>query len=322
MLFRTIKFFIISFIFIASVCVAENSVIFNVAGGDKEDIFMNMINKNISDTGFVLSDPHERVNDVYSDKYSSDDDWKVSLDNLGFFTVVNDTAIRPLLLKEPSLGAFSLFNLHIYKKIDEDNTYIGHILPTVMLDISGVTDKSVRADFIKMFKPLDALVNIDIGGKVEYLTFDSLPSKKLMEFELKFNRPDDIYDFIDKFQDDFEDKLEDNKFIIAGYKNFSETYADMKLDFSKYDVYFVYSLCQFEFSYRVFNFGNPQAGVFAPCSMYMYIEKDSNVLKIGMPYLQNWITTTGITQKNQIDAIHKLDKDIIKIMADLGAKLQ
>jgi uncharacterized protein (DUF302 family) len=94
----------------------------------------------------------------------------------------------------------------------------------------------------------------------------------------------------------------------------------MELEFDTYDAYFVYSLCHFEFSAGIFNQGRPDAGVFAPCSMYMYVAKDSNKLVIGMPKLENWISVMKITDKKQVDSIHALDKEIVGIMKELGAK--
>ena len=94
----------------------------------------------------------------------------------------------------------------------------------------------------------------------------------------------------------------------------------MEADFDAYDAYFVYSLCHFTFSYEVFNKGRPDAGVFAPCSMYMYIKKDSNTLVVGMPKLENWISVLNIKDPVKIKDIHALDKEVISIMKELGAK--
>lgn len=328
MFIKKIKTAIVAFLMAGSVVVAQDAIYFNAASGDKEHAYMDMVDNKIESIGFVLSDPHEKINDAYKTKYGTegsdgyDPKFKTTLDNLGFFSIANDKALRPLLLKEPRLGGFSPFNLHIYKYKGEDITRVGHVNPEVMLDIVGVEDKSVRTDFIKMFEPLDAMVDKEIGGKRESVTFDKLPDTRLMEFELTFDRPDDILDFIEEFQESFEEAFEENKYIIAGYKNFSEAYEDMEADFSRYDAYFVYSLCHFRFSYGIFNHGNAQAGAFAPCSMYMYIEKNSNVLKIGMPYLENWIAAAAIKDKKQIDSIRALDKDIIRIMESLGAELK
>ena len=323
-----LKSAITGLLLLSSVAMAQDGIYFNVASGDKEEAYNDMVNDKIESIGFLLSNPHERINEAFKIKYGTkgksdyDSDYKQTLDNLGFFSVVNEAALRPLLLKEPRLGAFSLFNLYLYKYSDEDLTRVGHVNPEVMLDIVGVKDKGVRTDFIKMFVSLDKMVDTEIGGKKEVVTFDKLPKKSLIEYELKFERPDDILDFIEDFQEAFEGAFEENDYIIAGHKSFSEAYADMGADFSKYDAYFIYSICKFDVSYRVFNHGNAQAGAFAPCSMYMYIEKDSNILKIGMSSVENWISVAGVKDPAQVKSIHALDKQIIKIMVGLGAELK
>ena len=319
---KTIKTAIAALLFTSSVAVAQDGIYFNAAKGDKEHAYMTMVNEKLEDTGFVLSDPHERINDAYAEKYSKEPGYNKTLDNLGFFSIGNDVALNELLTKEPRLGGFSPFNLHIYKYANEDVTRVGHVNPEVMLDIVGATDKDVRAKFIASFEPLDALVDAEIGGEKEVLTFDKLPAKTLMEFELEFERPAELYEFVDSFQEEFEEAFEEKKYIIAGYKNYKETYDDLEMDFDRFDKYWVYSLCHFYFSYGVFNHGSAQAGAFAPCSMYMYIEKDSNVLHIGMPYLENWIAAAGVKDQKQIDSIRTLDKEIIEIMDGLGAKLK
>jgi len=310
---------------------ATDGVKFYVAKGDKEKAYDKMINEDIEDIGFVLSDPHERINDAYTSKYGTkevdgkpnpgyDPEYKKTLDNLGFFSIANDDVLRTLLMKSPELGGFSPFNLHIYKMTGEDKTYVGHVMPETMLDIVGVQDKEVRTAFAASFGPLDALVEEEIGGSVEYVKYDSLPAEPMMKFDVEFERPDELSDFIDEFQESFEEAFEENHYIIAGYKNFRETYDDMEADFEKYDAYWVYSLCHFQFSYGIFNKGRPDAGAFAPCSMYMYIEKGSNVLHIGMPKLETWKAVMGIKDPVKVKSIMDLDKEIIGIMEELGAE--
>ncbi len=329
---KTIKNVALSLLLASSAVLAQDGIYFNAAEGDKEHAYNTMVNEKIEDIGFILSDPHERINDAYATKYSSEPGYNKTLDNLGFFSIANDEAIRPLLIKEPRLGGFSPFNLHVYKYANEDVTRVGHVNPEVMLDIVGVQDKEVRSAFVESFVELDALVDAEIGGKEEVITFDKLPAKTLMEFELEFDRPEGVtknaildgeFDGLDTWMsDEFEAVFEENKYIIAGFKNFAANYRDNEQEFDKYDFYVTYSLCHFYFSYGVFNHGSAQAGAFAPCSMYMYVEKGSNVLKIGMPYLENWIAAANITDEKQIASIRKLDKEIISIMEGLGAKLK
>lgn len=299
----------------ATMVFGAQGVMFNVASGDSEEHYNAMINGELKAAGYSLSDPHERINDGYAEKYGS-----TNLDNLGFFSITNDKGVRELLLSNPEIGGFAPFNLHVYKLKAEDKTYVGHIMPDTMMDIVGVQDKGVRTKFAALFPALDKLVQDKIGGEIKYLEYDNLTEKPMMQFEIEFERPEDLADYIDEFQGEFEAAFEENKYIIAGYKNFKETYDDMELEFDRYDAYYVYSLCHFKFSEGIFNQGRPDAGVFAPCSMYMYIEEGSNKLMIGMPKLENWISVMKITDKKKIDAIHALDKEIISIMKELGAK--
>ena len=310
----------------ATVAFSAQGIMFNVANGDAEKQFNNMINNKIASVGFILSDPHARISDAYEKRYGNktdpdyDKNWKKSLDNLGFFSVANDVALRELLISNPELGGFSPFNLHTYKNTGEDKTYVGHVVPDTMLDIVGVKDANVRKKFNAMFPALDALVQKEIGGKVEISEYKSLPAKPMMNFEITFDRPEDLADYIDEFQEEFEAKFEEKEYIIAGYKNFKESYEDKELDFEKYDAYFVYSLCHFTFSYNIFNKGRGDAGAFAPCSMYMYIKKGTNTLVIGMPKLANWVSVMNMKDATKLKSVEDLDKEITKIMLDLGAK--
>lgn len=319
----------------ATVAFGIQGVKFYVGEGDKSEAYMTMINEKIEPIGFILSDPHEHIDNAYKEKWGTptqtvkgvtgphpdfDPNFKVTLDNLGFFSITNDKIVGPLLMKEPSLGGFSPFNFHIYKKLGEDKTYVGHVMPETMLDIVGVKDKDVRAQFTAPFADLDKLTEKEISSKVEYVDYKALPAKPMMTFEVPFERTGDLETFISDFQGQFEEKFEENKYIIAGYKNIKESMDNMGVKFDRFDAYWVYSLCHFRFSEGIFNRGRPDAGTFAPCSMYMYVDKGSNKLIVGMPRLENWIAVMGINDPKMVESIYTLDKDIVKIMKELGAK--
>ncbi len=288
---------------------------FYVGEGDKEKEYMEMVNNKIGTIGFILSDPHERINDAYATKYGG-----TNLDNLGFFSVTNDTIVGPLLLKEPSLGGFSPFNLHVYKKQGENATYVGHMDPEVMLNITGVKDADVRAEFIASFGALDKMIEKEIGTKVKTVEFDKLMEKPMMTYELAFDRDGDLEDFIYDFQEKFEEAFEANQYIIAGYKDIKGSMDDKGIAFDRFDAYWVYSLCHFKFSEGIFNQGRPDVGALAPCSMYMYIDKGSNKIVIGMPRLEVWHSVMGVDEPKMLQSIRDLDTEITSIMVGLGAK--
>ena len=69
---KTIKTAVAALLLVGSVAVAKDGIYFNAAKGDKEHAYMTMVNEKLEDTGFVLSDPHERINDAYAEKYSKE----------------------------------------------------------------------------------------------------------------------------------------------------------------------------------------------------------------------------------------------------------
>lgn len=311
-----------------SVVFGMDGVRFNVIDGDVGEKYDQLV---LGDAlskgcGFSASDPHENINEAYANRYGNPEDpdydkeWSENLDNLGFYSMTNDKALHDILLKDPEVAGFSPFNLLIYKKKSEDKTYIGHIAPEAMLSIAGVQNQDSRDAFIKMFDPLDKWVQQSFGGEVKTTSFKSLPANQMMKFEYEFERPDDLSEFTDQFQEKFEEAFESKHYIIAGFKNFKEVYTDLDEPFDKYDAFFVYGLCHFTFSYNLFNKGRPDAGVFAPCSMYMYIKRGSNKIVIGMPRLSSWVEVLNLKDPKKIEWTKKIDNEIISIMKELGAK--
>ena len=280
--------------------------------GDQDAKFMAMTKK-MSAIGFTISDPHPRINDSYEHKYGS-----TSLQNLGFFSSAHDENMRKLLEDFPEYGGFTPFNMHIYKKKNEDITWVGHVRPEVMSDIVGVHDIKARETFASVFPALDKLALESMQPTlVKNIYFDSLPENPMMKFEFAVNLADyddDVETFMEEFQEAFEEIFEEAGYLIAGYKDIKEVYDDLEQDF-KYPAYWVYSLCHFPFSNAIFN-ETPEAGVFAPCSLYMYLSEDEKTLHIGMPKLANWTKIAKITNPEHIKMINDLDAEIIKIFTE------
>jgi len=253
--------------------------VFYTLEGDIQKKFNTLVETKLKTISFNITDPHKRVNDQYKKKYGS-----TVLDVLSFMSVVNDDNILPLLNIDPRIAAFSPFNMLIYKRLDEKNTHVGHLMPKAMLNMIGIDDPKVREKFISSFKPLDTMLEKELkagGAKVtkSYLPYKKLPKKKMINFELEFEAPEDIEDFIDDFQEKFELAFIDKQYLIAGYHNFLEGSDNAVEILSDYEAFWTYSLCHLEYSYNMFDNkdAHPEAGLFAPCSMYMYIRKGSNV---------------------------------------------
>ncbi len=283
------------------------------SAGNGEQQFLN-ITKQLPDIGFVISGENAKINEHYKHKYGS-----TKLDNLGFYSISNDAKMKTLLEKYPEFGGFTPFNMHIFKKTGVDTTWVGHLRPEVMASIVGVTDPVAIADFKEIFKSLDSLVLNEMNSsKVNNLYFDSLPAKPMMKFSVKIELGEngDLDSWIEDFQEKFEAVFEEGGYLIAGFKDVKEGYSDQEF---KYPAYWVYSLCHFPFSNAVFN-DIPEAGIFAPCSLYMYVNESKDTLYIGMPKLANWTAIANIKDTEKNEYIQKLDTEIEKLFVEeLGA---
>ena len=134
----------------------------------------------------------------------------------------------------------------------------------------------------------------------------------------KIENTDDIEGFVEAFIMEHDSLFTKNHFVIAGFLDLKFEYDDLDLEFDKYDAYWVSSLCHFKFSNAVFNHGEPQAGVFAPCSIYFYIPKDSNELHVGYATVENWILTTGIKDEAQLLYMKKVADEVRETFVALG----
>ncbi len=311
--------FVSMIFFVPSLLMAEgakNLAVFYSLEGNAEKEYNALVENKLKSIGFNLADPHHRVNDQYKTKYGS-----TTLDVLSFLPVVNDDNVMPLFNIDPRLAGFSPFNMLIYKKLEENTTHVGHLTPEAMLDIVGVTDSEVRQKFIDSFKPLDALMDKEFGVKTKsYVPF--VKSKDgMLNFEYTFERPEDLDEFIEEFQNSFEMAFINKEYLIAGFHDFKDTDNGEEM-LEEFDLFWAYSLCHLKYSYNMFdNKGaRPDAGLFAPCTMYMYLPKDSNKLVIGMPKLVNVKDGLQIKDPKRIALVEKLDREIPEILTAFGMK--
>lgn len=315
---------VISLLLINSTLYAESTddntnslAVFYTLDGDVQDKYNDLVENKLKTIGFNLTDPHKRVNDQYETKWGS-----TVLDVLSFMPVVNNEVILPLLNIDPRIAGFAPFNMLIHKKLDENVTHVGHLMPKVMLDILDIKDKNVREKFTATFATLNTVIEKELGGKKSYTPYKKLPEKTMINYEYHFDAPEEMDEFIDEFQNKFELAFINKGYLIAGYHNFMEATDNAEDILSDYDAFWTYSLCHLEFSYGIFdNEGaRPEAGLFAPCTIYMYIKKGTNTVVMGMFRLHNWSDTLDIKDEKRLALVEKLDTEIPSILENFGMK--
>jgi uncharacterized protein (DUF302 family) len=283
--------------------------------GDASKAYGIMMDKPIKALGYRLPDPREGVNAVYKKEYGS-----TTLDILNFMTIVNEKGIAPLLESEPKLAGFNPFNLVAYKHSNKDETVVAHLSTGVMMEMLGIKDAKVISEYEKLMQGVDGLVSKTFPNAVlGHNTYTGSFVKPLMEFEMKFDRPEDLDDFLDEIQEKIEGTFIKKGYVMAGFFDYVMA-AEKSLP--SYDAFWTYSLCHFPYSYAIFdNEGAmPEASVFAPCTMYLYIKKGTNTLVLGMPRLSNWNKLFPMKDKKRLDFMHKLDKDIPATFVEIGFK--
>ena len=282
-----------------------------------DDAFYEFTKKDLEKIGLNLNDPHHNVNTVYEQKFG-----KTYLDTLSFNSLIAEELIRPMLNIDPRMGAFTPFNLHYYRTKQDMQTVIAHLTPEAMLDILEITDENIRSKFIASFPALDKEIESKFPkGKKGTVKIEGYAEDTMMNFEIPFEEQEDVDDFLDEFQEEFEAVFENAGYIIAGYYNLKDSFNSEEDILEQYTMFWSYDLCHIPFSYEVFDGPNalPMAGIFAPCSVYMYVKEGENKIVFGMPTLAAWGAAFGVTDKHQNAKMEFLDKEITKLMLSLGA---
>ncbi len=274
--------------------------------------------KKLSSIGFEAVGKNEHIETHYYNKYK-----EKNLDLLNFYPVIDKESMRELILANPDFGAYAPFNLLAFKKLAKDGgdiTWYGHLDADTMLKIIGDRDETRAKKFKEMVAKLDKLIISEMKPTEEKkLSFNgNLPKEPLLKMVMKFDKPDDIEEFVESFVMKHDGLFAKKEFVIAGFLDLKFEYGDLDLPFNKYDAYWVSSLCHFGFSNTLFNHGDPHAGVFAPCSVYFYIPKGKNELHVGYATVDNWISTTGIKDEKKIAYMRKISKSVEEAFSELG----
>ena len=277
--------------------------------------------KKIDTIGYSTVAANKNIQVHYFNKYK-----EKNVELMTFFTLVNKEKLRPLLLQNPDFGAYAPFNFLVYKTLDiekDDNTWYGHLDTDTMLEVIGEEDPELQEAFRKMVGTFDTFVTKELKPTLtkKFERTKLLPAITKLKMVKKFEAPDDLEEFVEDFVMEHDGLFSKHDFLIAGFIDFKFEYSDMDLEFDKYDAYWVSSLCHFKFSNTIFNRGIPQAGLFAPCSIYFYIPKGSNELHVGYAAVDNWINAINIKDQARIDYMRAIDAEVVEIFKELGFEM-
>jgi len=242
----------------------------------------------------------------------------VDYDVYNLFTVFKKDSVFALAKNYSSIGLFSPLSMSIYTKKGTKTISVSSLSVPAMAEIMGIpTD---NADLVAYGKAIqDALKSALPNAKVETVSYEmKKPAGELVsKATLTMAKDADWEEIKDDFEMNFEGELPGNDFIMAGFNDLNYDFEEAK--FEGYTFYDVYSICNISVIYIVSQ-KHPEAGAFAPCSLYMYNKTDTDTIEMGFPSVYNWIASLAIEDKESIDILMSAQKKMENILKKLTEK--
>lgn len=136
-----------------------------------------------------------------------------------------------------------------------------------------------------------------------------------IKFKTELEEDADIDDWRDGFEMMFESEMEPLGFMFPNYTDLNVEIFD-KAGIDDFDMYITYSVCKFDVIFPVSE-KTPEAGAYAPCSIYIYKKKGENTVHIGYLGVDNWIKTLDIKDEHAISQLKDAESSINDILTEL-----
>ena len=224
-----------------------------------------------------------------------------------------DTALA-LAKKYDNVGLFAPMSMSIYTKKGDKSISVSSLSLSAMQKIMKIpSDEKLLIDLKALV--LKTLKEAMPNGKFETLPYKTEATQK--ELITKFTMEIDAKDWDDDLDDlkmDFEGKLAMNGFVIAGQNNLGDDFEEA--NYNGFDFYEVYSICKLPVIYTIAK-TYPEAGAFAPCSLYMNKKKGDENMTIAFPSVYNWMSSMAMDSKEDIEVLEKAQSSMRKILTEL-----
>ncbi|MCB4745290.1 MAG: DUF302 domain-containing protein [Sulfurovum sp.] len=235
-------------------------------------------------------------------------------DVYNLFTFYKKETVLALVKKYPNVGLFAPMSMSIYTKKGEKKISVAGLSAETMARImkipsSDTTLKKLKNEIKKVLKTAMP------RGTFETLPYQSKPSKGNLVTHFTMNiDPKDWEDELEEFKMGLEGELAPNGFVIAGFNNLGDNFDDV--NYNGYDFYEVYSICKLPVIYTIAK-THPEAGAFAPCSLYLEKKKGNNKMEVAFPSVYNWMSTMSIEDSKDIKILKGAQAGMEKILKGL-----
>jgi len=239
---------------------------------------------------------------------------ETSFDTYNLFTFYKKDVVLELAKKYPNIGLFAPMSMSIYTKKGDKTISVSSLSAEAMQKIM-----KIPADE-KLLTDLRSLVIKTLKTAMPKGEFQSLPYKTIKakgdlvtNFSMEIDN-EDWDDELEEFKMGFEGDLVTNGFVIAGLNNLGDDFEEA--EYEGFDVYEVYSICKLPVIYTIAKI-RPEAGAFAPCSLYLEKKKGEAKLNFGFPSVYNWMSSLSIDDKENMAVLEDAQKRMTSILSNI-----
>ncbi|MDM5272727.1 DUF302 domain-containing protein [Sulfurovum sp. zt1-1] len=237
-----------------------------------------------------------------------------SFDVYNLFTFYSKPDTLTLVKEHSEIGLFAPLSMSIYTKKGEKTISVSTLTTESLATILGIPkDDKTLLKIGNMVK--EALKTAMPNGQFVKLPYETkaIVGERVTRFEMDMEA-DSWEDTKDEFQMSFEGELSPNGFVMAGFSDLNYDFEEN--NYEGYNFYDVYSICKLPVIYTVAKV-RPEAGAFAPCSLYLYKKKDENKMHVAFPSVYNWISAMAIDDKASLEVLDDAQKRMEKILSGL-----
>jgi len=231
-------------------------------------------------------------------------------------TVHKKDFVNKLAKKYPEIALFTPLSMSIFTRNGDKTISISSMSANGISKITGIP--ADNADLVAYMKDVaDTLSKALPNGKFEKTSYKiekpegDLVTRYTMEMDVA---DDEIEDEAEGIQEELEAGLETGGFVVAGFNQLAPEFANAGNDI--YDFFDVYSICKVPVIYTV-SHTHPEAGAFAPCTLYMYKKKGEKVVHFAYPTIYNWISSINVADKEAKEVLLKAQNLMNNTLAEV-----
>ena len=266
------------------------------------------IEKAFESAGFVISGNND-MNIAFKGKFQ-----KTHHKLYHLFTTYKADLVLELVKVSPKAALFAPLSMSFYMKNGSNDISVSSLSIDGMAKVTGIpaTNKHMIA-YAKLVK--DTLAKALPNGKFEDIKSKALKAEgdliTTFSFEMEATDEEEIESELEGVQTEMEGSLETVGFVMAGFNKLADEFKEA--GYEKYDFFDAYSICKLPVIFQVSK-NNPEAGAFAPCTLYMYKEKGNSEVQMAYPSVYNWISSLAINDKASKKVLVDAEKVMIEVV--------